>query len=165
MMTGRQRDDVGRAVLRLHESVGLFERVHEDRAFRVLLIAALNALDVVTTAVVLALGGVESNPVMQPVVGGAWWGPILVKAVVIGALWAAAMRCPVRSRVADVLLVAGAAFYSVVVGWNSLLMIHGWAPCAERAPPSTMEPATRMTPRTSARADRTRLRASRSIGG
>ena len=46
MMTGRQRDDVGRAVLRLHESVGLFERVHEDRAFRVLLIAALNALDV-----------------------------------------------------------------------------------------------------------------------
>jgi hypothetical protein len=35
------------------------------------------------------------------------------------------MRCPVRSRVADVLLVAGAAFYSVVVGWNSLLMIHG----------------------------------------
>lgn len=125
MMTGRQRDDVGRAVLRLHESVGLFERVHEDRAFRVLLIAALNALDVVTTAVVLALGGVESNPVMQPVVGGAWWGPILVKAVVIGALWAAAMRCPVRSRVTDVLLVAGAAFYSVVVGWNSLLMIHG----------------------------------------
>ena len=70
MMTGRQRDDVGRAVLRLHESVGLFERVHEDRAFRVLLIAALNALDVVTTAVVLALVGAAQAQVGTSTVRG-----------------------------------------------------------------------------------------------
>lgn len=97
-----------------------------DRSFRLWTLLTLNALDLMTTAVVLALGGSESNPTMQGVVEH-WWKPILVKGVVLALVWLVVIRTPVSSRLADIGLTLVWVFYGGVVVWNTLLLINYWS--------------------------------------
>jgi hypothetical protein len=121
--TNLERAEVSRSTRQLHGVVANVERVLADRSFRLWALVTLNALDLLTTAAVLALGGTESNPAMQGVVEH-WWKPIVVKAVVLTLMWVAVLRTPVRSKVADVGLVLAWVFYAGVVGWNTLLLIN-----------------------------------------
>src|SRR5262245_24173411 len=107
-----------------HLRVGFLqlERALADRSFRLWALVTLNALDLLTTAVVLALGGTESNPAMQGIVEH-WWKPILVKGLVLALLWMTVLRTPPRSKVAAVGLALAWIFYAGVVGWNTLLLI------------------------------------------
>lgn len=98
------------------------ERALSDRSFRLWLLITLNALDLLTTAAVLALGGVEANPAMAPFVES-WWQPFVVKALVLGLMWAVVVRTPPRSRISAIVLAAAWIFYAGVVGWNTLLLI------------------------------------------
>ena len=114
---------VQRSVRGLHGAVLGVERVLGNRSFRLLTLVTLNLLDLITTWAVLSLGGSESNPAMVGIVER-WWTPILVKGVVLGLLWAAVLRAPTRSRVADAVLIIAWVFYAGVVGWNTLLLIN-----------------------------------------
>lgn len=121
--SGVDRARVDRATRDLRGVVARVERVLADRGFRLRLLAVLNALDVLTTTVVLSLGGTESNPALQGVVEH-WWKPLAIKAMVLAAMWAVVLRTPLRSRVADIGLVLAWTFYAGVVGWNTLLLIR-----------------------------------------
>lgn len=99
------------------------ERVMGDRSFRMWALLTLNMLDLLTTAVVLALGGTEANPAMQGAVER-WWAPIVIKAVVLGLMWLVVLRTPVTSRLADIGLALAWVFYAGVVLWNTLLLIN-----------------------------------------
>ena len=120
--SGVDRARVDRATRDLRGVVARVERVLADRGFRLRLLAVLNVLDVLTTTVVLSLGGTESNPALQGVVEH-WWKPLAIKAMVLAAMWAVVLRTPLRSRVADIGLVLAWTFYAGVVGWNTLLLI------------------------------------------
>jgi len=121
--TAFDRAEASRSTRHLRGVAAHIERVLDDRSFRVWLLVTLNALDLLTTAVVLSLGGLEANPAMQGVVEH-WWKPIVVKAVVLGLLWMVVLRTPVRSRLTDVGLIAAWCFYAGVVLWNTLLLIN-----------------------------------------
>lgn len=118
-----QAVQVQREVRHLHGRFERVERALADRSFRLWALVTLNALDLLTTAAVLALGGTESNPAMQGVVEH-WWKPIVVKAVVLALMWAVVVRTPPRSRVTTLVLVAAWVFYAGVVGWNTLLLVR-----------------------------------------
>lgn len=81
------------------------------------LLVVLNALDVVTTHLVLENGGVEGNPIMKPVVDELWHGA-LVKALCLGVVASLLARCPKDSRRADCVLVGVCGWYLAVVLWN-----------------------------------------------
>ena len=119
--------EVQRSVRHLRDRMAQIEGAVSDRSFRLWTLLTLNVLDLLTTAAVLTLGGVESNPAMVPVVER-WWAPIVVKLAVVGVMWAVALRTPVRSRVGAVALVAAWVFYAGVVGWNTIVLAHLAAP-------------------------------------
>lgn len=120
--SGLDRSETQRSVRHLHFGMTQVERALSDRSFRLWLLITLNALDLLTTAAVLALGGVEANPAMAPFVES-WWQPIAVKASVLGLMWAVVVRTPPRSRISALVLSAAWIFYAGVVGWNTLLLI------------------------------------------
>ena len=121
--TNLEQAEVRRSTRHLRGVAAHVERVLSDRSFRLWALVTLNALDLLTTATVLALGGSESNPAMQGAVEH-WWKPIAVKALVLGLMWLVVLRTPVRSRVAEVGLVLAWVFYAGVVLWNTLLLIN-----------------------------------------
>ena len=118
-----EQAEVRRSTRDLRRIAAHLERVIGDRSFRMWTLLTLNALDLLTTAAVLALGGSESNPAMQGVVEH-WWKPFLVKGLVLGVMWLVVLRTPLRSRVADVGLTLAWIFYAGVVLWNTLLLIN-----------------------------------------
>lgn len=88
-----------------------------------LLLAVLNALDLLTTELVLLNGGAERNPVMEPVVDVFWHG-VLVKSLVLAIVAALAARCPTTSRRAEVALAVACAWYLFVVCWNVSVVLR-----------------------------------------
>lgn len=118
-----EQAEVRRSTRDLRSVAAHIERVLGDRSFRLWTLVTLNALDLLTTAAVLALGGSESNPAMQGVVEH-WWKPILVKGVVLGLMWAVVLRTPIRSKVTEIGLSLAWVFYAGVVLWNTLLLIN-----------------------------------------
>jgi hypothetical protein len=82
----------------------------------------LNLLDVITTRLIIGAGGTEANPVMQPFVSSplAAFALKLTMAIGVGVLL---LKAPRSSRLADraVLLAIGA--YTLVIGWNTGLLI------------------------------------------
>lgn len=121
--TDLQRIEAQRATRQLRAVAAEIDRTLSDRSFRFWALLTLNVLDLLTTSVVLALGGSESNPAMMGVVEH-WWRPIAVKAVVLALMWLAVLRAPARSRTTDVVLAMAWIFYAGVVGWNTLLLIR-----------------------------------------
>lgn len=76
----------------------------------------LNALDIVTTMHVLALGGQEANPLLQPIVGTLWVF-ILVKALFLAAV-AVAVDGQGQTRTVRTALWTVVLIYSYVVLQN-----------------------------------------------
>lgn len=118
-----EQAQVRRSTRDLRGFIAHVERILSDRSFRMWALLTLNLLDVLTTAVVLSLGGTESNPAMQGIVEQ-WWGPIVVKGVVLAAMWTAVLRAPLRSRLTEIGLAAAWMFYGGVVVWNTVLLIN-----------------------------------------
>ena len=79
-------------------------------------LVVLNLADVITTALVLAAGGVETNPLIQPIVDDIAVVALL-KAAVLGVVGMLLVRCR-DSRVVDIALVLTTGWYLAVVGWN-----------------------------------------------
>jgi hypothetical protein len=121
--SGVEHAEMQRSLRHLRFGFVQLERAISDRSFRLWALVTLNALDLLTTAAVLALGGSESNPAMQGVVQH-WWKPFVVKGLVLALLWATALRTPPRSKAAALGLAAVWIFYAGVVGWNTLLLIR-----------------------------------------
>ena len=80
-------------------------------------LVVLNALDIWTTHVVLANGGEERNPVMEPVVDELWHGA-LVKLLCLTVVACLLARCPRDSRRVEWTLAAVCGWYLFVVAWN-----------------------------------------------
>ncbi len=91
------------------------------RWWLVALLVVLNALDVLTTHLVLENGGVEGNPIMKPVVDELWHGA-LVKALCLGVVASLLTRCPKDSRRADCVLAGVCGWYLLVVLWNATVI-------------------------------------------
>lgn len=79
-------------------------------------LVVLNVADVITTALVLASGGVESNPFVQPIVHD-MASVSLLKAAVLGIVGCLLVRCR-DSRIAELALTLTTGWYLAVVGWN-----------------------------------------------
>ena len=123
-MEGPERSELRTDVDDLHDFADLHDEVTETRSRRVIVLAVLNALDLMTTALVLAAGGGEANPVLAPV-AHLWWAPLLVKSVIFSVVMWAILRVPIRSVRSDRMIRATCAFYVGVVVWN-LAMLAGW---------------------------------------
>ena len=109
--------------LRGAEPVVAFEPVPDEtvqlRWLMLAMLAALNALDLVTTRMVLDAGGTEGNPLMAPIIEHPV-APILVKTVAIVLIACLLRVCPPRSRVVDIGLLGVTFGYMIVVSWNML---------------------------------------------
>jgi hypothetical protein len=83
---------------------------------------SLNLLDVVTTKLILRVGGSEANPVMAPLVDHPYaaYALKLSMAVAVGALL---LKAPRSSRLADRAVLAAIGAYVLVIGWNTGLLI------------------------------------------
>ena len=83
-------------------------------------LAVLNLLDVVTTELVLRAGGVETNPLIKPIVENVFAvaGLKAVALTVVGLLLA---RCR-PSRAIDLGLVVTTGWYLAVVIWNTTVL-------------------------------------------
>ena len=83
----------------------------------------LNLFDVLSTKVVLSLGGVESNPVMVDVMEHPTY-PWLTKVIVCLGVAALLFAAPAKSRIADRAVSAVVVFYFMVVAWNVQLIVR-----------------------------------------
>jgi hypothetical protein len=82
----------------------------------------LNLCDVVTTKLILGVGGSEANPVMAPIVGHpcAAYALKLSMALAVGFLL---LKAPRTSRLADRAVMATIVAYTAVICWNVGLLI------------------------------------------
>jgi hypothetical protein len=88
-----------------------------DRRWSVLLLlVALNALDVITTVAVISAGGSENNPLMRPFVEAVWPAVALKATVLITIAWLLA-RCEDSRRI-EMMMVFATGWYLAVVSWN-----------------------------------------------
>lgn len=114
-----------RAVIDLRgpEPLVTFEPVPDETIQRRWLLlgvlAVLNALDLVTTRMVLDAGGTESNPLMAPFIHHPV-APILIKTAGIAMVAGLLRCCPPKSRLVDTGLLGVTIGYMIVVGWNML---------------------------------------------
>jgi hypothetical protein len=98
-------------------------RVRDGRWSLLILLAALQVLDVLTTHLVLANGGVEGNPIMQSIVSEGWGGALAIKLAAIGLIAAIVARCPERSPLVSRGLVAVTGIYVAIVTWNVAVLL------------------------------------------
>lgn len=78
---------------------------------------SLNFLDVVTTKVLLSLGGQEANPLMRPIIDHPA-APFALKLGMCLAVGVLLLRAPARSRFADRAVLLAVGVYTLVIGWN-----------------------------------------------
>ncbi|MEL7209791.1 MAG: DUF5658 family protein [Actinomycetota bacterium] len=109
--------------LRGPEPLVTFEPVPDATIHRrwllLVMLAILNALDLVTTRLVLDAGGTEGNPLMAPIIHHPV-APILVKTAGIAMVACLLRACPPKSRLVDAGLVGVTLGYTIVVCWNML---------------------------------------------
>lgn len=92
------------------------------RVMAVVGLVALNALDLVLTRKLLAIGGVEANPLMALFIAGGWGIAIkLALPVLIGARH---LRAPLQRRIVLGLVWMNIVYCGVVL-WNSHLLMTG----------------------------------------
>lgn len=83
-------------------------------------LVVLNILDVITTGLVIARGGRETNPLIEPIVHDLWAVSIL-KALVLGIIAALLVRSR-GSSLTDTALTLTTGFYIAVVAWNTTVL-------------------------------------------
>jgi hypothetical protein len=86
---------------------------------------ALNLFDLLLTKIILARGGIETNPIMQGIVSDAA-APWALKALVPAAATAMLLFTPVHSRRGERLAAAVVGLYSAIVLWNTVLLAYMW---------------------------------------
>ncbi len=100
------------------------EEVLARRWFLLIILGALNILDLVSTKLVLQAGGAEANPIMAPIIHHPF-APGLVKAAGFALVALVLQACPPRSAIVDRALVTVTGVYTAVVGWNLInLLVH-----------------------------------------
>jgi hypothetical protein len=109
------------ALVDLREAVD--GRVRDGRWGLLLLLAALQVLDVFTTHLVLANGGAEGNPIMQSIVSEGWGGPLVIKLAAIAFIAAIVAVCPERSLLVRRGLTAVTGIYVAIVTWNLAVLL------------------------------------------
>lgn len=107
--------------MRVERGQGVTAAVRERAAVdqRWLLFAALvvlNVADVITTELVLARGGIETNPFIEPIVDDMVTVSLL-KGMVLAIVGLLLLRCR-DSRVVELALTLTTGWYIAVVGWN-----------------------------------------------
>jgi hypothetical protein len=121
-LTGPEPVVIDRSVLiDLRERVD--GRVRDGRWGLVLILAALQVLDVFTTHAVLAQGGIEGNPIMASVVSEGWGAPLLLKMAVIAWIVCIVARCPERSAFVSRALTVVTGIYAAIVTWNVAVLL------------------------------------------
>ena len=108
-------------VVDLRERVAARQR--DGRWGLVLMLAALNVLDVLTTHLVLANGGTEGNPLMASVVAEGWAGPLALKLVVCAGIAWIVGCCPPSSSLVRRGLTAVTGVYAAIVTWNLAVLL------------------------------------------
>jgi len=96
-------------------------RVVADQRWAVFIgLVVLNAVDVLTTVLVLGRGGVEGNPFIRPMIDGVWQVSMLKAAilVIVGLLLTRSRG----SRIAEFALTATTGWYLAVVAWNLVVL-------------------------------------------
>jgi hypothetical protein len=83
---------------------------------------SLNLLDVVTTKLILRVGGSEANPVMAPLVDHPY-AAYALKLSMAAAVGVLLLKAPRASRLADRAVLAAIGAYMLVIGWNTGLLI------------------------------------------
>ena len=122
-MTDDQRREIHESVGSLHAFVDLFDRVRGERIRGLRLLIGLNIADVATTALFLALGGAEGNPVVAPIVTR-WWLVVLVKGTILCFVARGVLRASPRSASTRRMVDAALVYYSAVVVWNLWVILH-----------------------------------------
>lgn len=84
-------------------------------------LVGLNAADLVTTRLVLARGGTEANPVLEPIIDSMVRASVL-KALCLAIVGLLLVRAGRTTRVAAVLLLVN-AWYTFVVLWNVRVLL------------------------------------------
>lgn len=121
----RPRDDRGELLLRAFPLPFVQLRRTQVRLTIGVAMVALNLLDLLLTKIVLAGGGVESNPLMAGIVGSPA-APWAVKALVPAAAAAVLLLTPVHSRRGERLSACVVGVYSAIVVWNTVLLTVLW---------------------------------------
>ena len=113
------------AAIDLRDDLTLVEytRVDNSRWSVLAALVVLNVLDVISTAAVIAAGGTESNPLMQPLIEGIWAAVVLKTAVLLGIAWLLG-RC-VDSRRIGLMMACTTGWYIGVVSWNLAILGFG----------------------------------------
>jgi Domain of unknown function (DUF5658) len=83
-------------------------------------LVVLNLIDLLTTSLVIARGGSERNPFVQPFVDSIWQVGLL-KALVLVLIATLLGRCR-GSRIAEVALAGTTGWYLAVVSWNVVVL-------------------------------------------
>lgn len=122
LLGGPRLGNVHSGVRTLRETVSASESIEQLRRYRFLVLASLNALDLLTTSAVLRLGGVEANPVMAPHVDD-FWRPMAIKGLVLSVVWVALSRLPLREQRVDKMVQVAIVIYGAVVLHNTMLLI------------------------------------------
>lgn len=84
---------------------------------------SLNLLDVITTKVIISLGGQEANPLMRPLIDDPA-APFALKIGMCVAVGVLLLRAPARSRFADRAVLLAVGVYTVVIGWNLGILLQ-----------------------------------------
>lgn len=92
------------------------EVVAARRWFLLVVLAALNGLDLISTRLVLEAGGEEGNPLMAPIIHHPY-APVLVKGAGLGLVALVLRSCP-RSAIVDRALCGVTVLYLAIVTWN-----------------------------------------------
>lgn len=98
-------------------------RIRDGRWGLLVILAALQVLDVFTTHLVLGNGGAEGNPIMASIVSDGWGGTLIVKLVAIALLAAIVDRCPADSVLVTRGLTAVTGIYAAIVAWNLAVLL------------------------------------------
>lgn len=87
------------------------------RWFMAVAILVLNLADVVLTKAIIRAGGVEANPIMQPLIDHPSH-PIVLKTVIALGVGMLLLASPPQSKLADRSVAAVIAIYVGIVVWN-----------------------------------------------
>lgn len=93
-----------------------------NRWFLVAALLVLNLLDVGLTKAVLAAGGAEVNPLMEPIIEHPV-APVLVKVLAVAGVACLLALCPPQSRLVQRALRLAVSVYAVVVLWNVVVLV------------------------------------------
>lgn len=92
------------------------------RWYLAMALAALNVGDLLLTKAVLAAGGRELNPLMEPIIHHPI-APTLVKVGVPLLIMGLLLLCPPKSKVVDRSLAVAVVLYAGVVAYNAALLL------------------------------------------